>query len=183
MVAFRTSTEAVDFAVNFSLDTGLEYVGIRAGVHSGQVRIVDNDIYGLNVNKAARIQSSVEKEGICVSDSIKEDYVKAYGNNSTVKFSLSGVAIKNFKNICLWCVRSRDLIHAYIEMSKKRKKLLRLTSPSQESPTANVSNVKSEIRPFNPKLSGIYPRLESPTHDAITNSDVFKKLISDALKK
>src|SRR2546429_10004559 len=39
MMAFRTSSEAVQFAIEFSTDTGVNYIGIRAGIHSGQVQI------------------------------------------------------------------------------------------------------------------------------------------------
>src|SRR2546421_6963930 len=81
MIAFRTSTHAVDFALEFATFTGVDHIGIRIGIHSGQVQIRENDIYGLNVNLAARIQQSLEREGIRVSSSVKEDYERDRGRS------------------------------------------------------------------------------------------------------
>ena len=47
MMAFRTSTDAVDFALAFLMDTGVDHIGIRVGINSGQVHLRENDIYGL----------------------------------------------------------------------------------------------------------------------------------------
>jgi class 3 adenylate cyclase len=50
MVAFKTASDAVSFAMNFEENTGVDYISIRAGINSGEVEIRENDIYGLNVN-------------------------------------------------------------------------------------------------------------------------------------
>jgi class 3 adenylate cyclase len=60
MMAFRTSTDAVDFALGFLMDTGVEHIGIRIGINSGQVHIRENDIYGLNVNFTSRVQHALD---------------------------------------------------------------------------------------------------------------------------
>src|SRR6266404_1262630 len=71
MIAFKTSSDAVNFALNFGENTGIEYIGIRVGINSGEVQIRENDIYGLNVNLTSRIQHSIPLEGIWVSNSVK----------------------------------------------------------------------------------------------------------------
>jgi hypothetical protein len=48
MVAFRTAVEAVDFAVAFQGNTGDERIRIRAGLHVGAARIIDDDILGFH---------------------------------------------------------------------------------------------------------------------------------------
>lgn len=108
---------------------------------------MDNDIYGLNVNKTARIQSSVEKEGICVSDSIKEDFIKAYGTDAPLKFSLSGIRIKNFRHSRVWNVINRDLRDSFRKIAKKRNELL------------GVKPENPAISPTNPVNATITPRL------------------------
>ena len=74
MVAFRTSTDAVTFAIELATDTGIDYISIRAGINSGQVQVRENDIYGLNVNFTSRVQHSLPGAGVLVSNSIKRDY-------------------------------------------------------------------------------------------------------------
>jgi class 3 adenylate cyclase len=69
MIAFRTSSEAVGFALDFASFTGIDYIGIRVGIHSGQVQIRENDIYGLNVNLTSRVQHALSGEGILVTAS------------------------------------------------------------------------------------------------------------------
>ena len=86
MMAFRTSSEAVDFAVDFSINTGVPYIGIRVAIHMGEVQIRENDIYGLNVNFASRIQSKIEHEGILVSERVKEDYSTTTGTSPRIRF-------------------------------------------------------------------------------------------------
>ncbi|MCU1264285.1 MAG: hypothetical protein JWM21_603 [Acidobacteria bacterium] len=47
MIAFRTPGDAVDFSLRFALYTGVDYIGVRIGINSGEVQIRENDIYGL----------------------------------------------------------------------------------------------------------------------------------------
>ncbi len=55
MVAFRTTVNALDFAIEFQIDTGDERVKIRAGVHIGPVIVEEEDVQGVAVNYAARV--------------------------------------------------------------------------------------------------------------------------------
>jgi hypothetical protein len=63
MMAFRTSTDAVDFAVAFLVNTGVDHIGIRIGINSGQVHIRENDIYGLNVKFHFTSPACIRKRG------------------------------------------------------------------------------------------------------------------------
>ncbi len=125
MIAFRNSVEAVEFALAFSKNTGRDYIGIRAGIHTGRVEIMDNDIYGLSVNKAARIQSHSQREGILTSDPVKEDYVKAKGVIARGLFFPATGEVKNFAGTQLWQVLNAGLKSTYIATYKQRKNVLK----------------------------------------------------------
>lgn len=96
MMAFRTSTDAVDFALGFVVDTGVDYISIRVGINSGQVHIREDDIYGLNVNFTSRVQHAVPREGILVSNSVKRDYEKTLGIDSGIRFNPQEMDLKSF---------------------------------------------------------------------------------------
>lgn len=83
MAAFRTADAALQFALEFRQDTGDPRIAIRVGIHVGQVRIKDEDIYGLMVNKASRLAHiKVDgDEGIFLSASAKADIESEYGTN------------------------------------------------------------------------------------------------------
>src|ERR1700730_1897616 len=55
MVVFQTADAALQFALMFRENAGDSRIAIRVGIHVGQVRIKDNDIYGLQVNLAERL--------------------------------------------------------------------------------------------------------------------------------
>ncbi len=126
MIAFRNSVEAVEFSLSFSKNTGIPHIGIRVGIHSGRVEIMDNDIYGLNVNKSARIvshESLGSAEGILISDPIKEDYVKAKGIASRKLFRGIDAKLKNFGQTKLWRVEDSDLRAIYLATSRERRRV------------------------------------------------------------
>jgi len=124
MMAFRRSSEAVRFAVKFASCTGVDYIGIRVGIHSGEVQIVENDIYGLNVNFTSRVQHAELVEGILVSNSVKRDYEKTFGSASGVTFSRKRRTLKSFGEEDLWKVRSPELHAAVKSQREARRKLL-----------------------------------------------------------
>lgn len=67
MVSFRSVREAICFAVELQQKTGHEDVSIRAAVHVGPVRVIENDIYGAMVNYASRVIHSVEGAAVAIS--------------------------------------------------------------------------------------------------------------------
>lgn len=124
MVAFRTSTDAVDFAIEFAADTGIDYIGIRAGINSGQVQIRENDIYGLNVNLTSRVQHALPQEGILISSSVKRDYEKTLGSASSVSFIQREVDLKSFGKEVLWKADTPSLFMAVKDQRAARLRLI-----------------------------------------------------------
>jgi hypothetical protein len=68
MVAFRSVREAICFAMELQRKTGHEEVSIRASVHVGPARIIDNDVYGSMVNYTSRVIHALEGEAVAISD-------------------------------------------------------------------------------------------------------------------
>ncbi len=70
-----------------------EHIVVRIGINLGEVRIVDEDLFGDEVNIAARIQTLAEPGGICISRDVY-DHVKS-------KLSIVAVNLgpKDLKNI------------------------------------------------------------------------------------
>ncbi|MDX6500608.1 MAG: hypothetical protein QOG23_3868 [Blastocatellia bacterium] len=125
MAAFRTSTDAVRFALAFATETGIDYVGIRVGIHSGEVQIRDNDIYGLNVNFAARVQAKLDSEGILLSNAVKEDYENASEWSADIIFSRVRKKLKSFRGTqLLWRAVTSASNNAAIAQRRKRKNVV-----------------------------------------------------------
>jgi adenylate cyclase len=73
MVVFRTATEALDFALALSTNTGHSKVRIRVGIHVGAIQIEEDDAFGSMVNYTARVESQAEGAEIWVSERAKKD--------------------------------------------------------------------------------------------------------------
>ncbi len=73
MAAFRSASDALDFALALRRDTGHESVKIRAGIHIGAVEVSSGDAFGQQVNMAARVEAKAKGGGIWVSAKVKED--------------------------------------------------------------------------------------------------------------
>ena len=125
MAAFRTSTDAVRFALAFATETGIDYVGIRVGIHSGEVQIRDDDIYGLNVNFAARVQAKLDSEGILLSNAVKEDYENASEWSADIIFSRVRKKLKGFRGTqVLWRAVTSASNNAAIAQRRKKKNVV-----------------------------------------------------------
>ncbi len=83
LLDFDSAVEAVQCALeaqerfqryNFN-KPDCEQIAVRLGINLGEVRIVDEDLFGDEVNIAARIQTLAEPGGICISRDIY-DHVK-----------------------------------------------------------------------------------------------------------
>lgn len=123
MVAFRTAFEALQFAMEFYCDTGDPQIRIRAGLHLGQVRIIDNDLYGRMVNYTSRVEHSIQGTGIAVSTSAKADIEAELGAESkTVFFRPFTTKFKESENpIQLWRVITREMRLADAERNQLNK--------------------------------------------------------------
>lgn len=71
MVVFRTALEALDFALELHEKTGDERIRIRAGIHVGPARIIEDDIFGIMVNYTKRVESTDNPEAIRLSNVAK----------------------------------------------------------------------------------------------------------------
>ena len=73
MVAFKTAVQALDFCLSLRSDTGDRSVRIRAGIHVGNVRVEESDLFGATVNYASRVAHEIEGAEIWTSDRAKHD--------------------------------------------------------------------------------------------------------------
>lgn len=71
-----------------------EQIAVRVGINLGEVRIVDEDLFGDEVNIAARIQTLAEPGGICISRDVY-DHVK-----TKLQIVAVNLGPKELKNIC-----------------------------------------------------------------------------------
>jgi class 3 adenylate cyclase len=71
MVAFRDVLDALDFVIALQADTGDDRIKIRAGIHLGPARIIDDDMFGIMVNYTKRVESTENPHGIRLSDVVK----------------------------------------------------------------------------------------------------------------
>jgi TolB-like protein/class 3 adenylate cyclase/Flp pilus assembly protein TadD len=71
MAQFGSALDAVNCALEIQRASreGLD-ADIRIGIHSGDITIEDNDIYGDGVNVASRLESIADPGGIYISDSV-----------------------------------------------------------------------------------------------------------------
>jgi class 3 adenylate cyclase len=130
MMAFRTSSEAVRFAVEFAADTGVDYIGIRVGIHSGEVEIRENDIYGLNVNLTSRAQHSLLREGILLTDSVRRDYERRLGTDSGLRFVPRVEELKSFGKETLYFIGAPALLNVRRSQRIARASLLGIRGTS-----------------------------------------------------
>jgi class 3 adenylate cyclase len=71
MVVFRDVLDALDFALALQANTGDDRIRIRAGIHLGPARIIDEDMFGIMVNYTKRVESTENAVGIRLSDAAK----------------------------------------------------------------------------------------------------------------
>jgi class 3 adenylate cyclase len=88
MVLFRTADAALEFAMGFAADTGDSRISIRAGIHVGDVRVVENDIYGVMVNYTFRVQHSMRGSGIAISTPAKLRIEHELGADQRERFEI-----------------------------------------------------------------------------------------------
>jgi len=124
MVAFKTASDAVSFAIDFEENTGVDYIAIRVGINSGDVEIRENDIYGLNVNFTSRVQHALPEGGILTANSVQRDFNKRYGDGSGVKFIPREVDLKSFGKETVYFVATPRLLKTRQEKFKARQALL-----------------------------------------------------------
>lgn len=123
MVAFRTPVEALHFALTLHADTGHHKVKVRAGIHAGAVRVIDDDLFGGVVNYAARVLAAAEEDSIVVSDPAKTQIVQYLGSDCRdLFFSDVKVKLKGFDDTYkhkLWVVETGRMRRAAEARNRK----------------------------------------------------------------
>ena len=93
MAQFNTALDAVHCAVEIQRASRADFeADLRIGIHSGDITIENNDVYGDGVNVAARLESIADPGGIYISESIE----KAIHGQSDIKtLYLGALQLKN----------------------------------------------------------------------------------------
>lgn len=90
MIAFKTADEALEFSREFSSDTGNQRISIRVAIHLGDVRVIDNDIYGVMINYTSRMQHAIGT-GIVISDAAKTRIEHELGESYLSQFTFEAL--------------------------------------------------------------------------------------------
>ncbi|HYX27312.1 MAG TPA: adenylate/guanylate cyclase domain-containing protein [Pyrinomonadaceae bacterium] len=134
MVAFRSAIDALDFALAFHRDTGVDLLRIRVGIHVGPVRVFENDLFGMMINYTKRIESTRNPDLIVISDDAKRhvDYEKA-SRHSELHFNPREIAFKGFSEPQkVWHVLDPGMMQLLRLKQTKSKKLISEPSPAVE---------------------------------------------------
>lgn len=139
MVVFRTAIDALNFSLAFHANTGDPQVFIRAGIHVGPVRIIENDIYGRMVNYTSRIVGAAGGAMIALSGSAKEHIDSELGTRiPNMRFTQFTPDLKDFHEPqVLWKVRTREMV-VTINAASKARLLLSKASASSRTITAQT---------------------------------------------
>lgn len=109
MVAFKSPVNALKFATAFHSDTGDELIKIRACVHSGTARVINDDVFGQMVNYASRLLSWTKDSVVVVSNTVKEDLDGEYGSQRAKEIFVRHTAdLKDFDNRLVWTVNLEE---------------------------------------------------------------------------
>jgi class 3 adenylate cyclase len=105
MVVFRTALEALDFALAIEKDPGDERIKIRAGIHVGSARLIDDDMFGTMVNYTKRIESVQEDGGITLSEIAKTEITNEKAErHAGLAFQPLHVTLKGFGQETVWLI-------------------------------------------------------------------------------
>ena len=103
LAIFKNSVDAINFSRKFEFDPGHAVVRIRIGIHTGQVQFKEGDVFGPDVNLAARISGKPDKGGIWVSDRVYKDWLKNDPNHSLPWNKHVDIELKGFSEVfTLW---------------------------------------------------------------------------------
>lgn len=103
MVVFKAPEAALEFSAEFVLYPGHDAIEIRAAIHGGPVTIIENDIYGLMVNKASRLASSLDKlPSVVLSEQAHSAALLSYGEVGRQLFRSYIADLPNFGEERAW---------------------------------------------------------------------------------
>lgn len=72
MLAFESARAAVRTAVEIQRASADRAFAVRIGIHSGEVVRTSDDLFGLTVNKAARVAAAADADGIMASSTTRD---------------------------------------------------------------------------------------------------------------
>ena len=176
MVAFKTADAALLFATQFQQHTGDPRIGIRAGIHVGQVRIKDNDIYGLMVNYASRLQHALPLEGIYLSDFAKREIESERGTAQTdFRFSRLPANLPSFgEQEVIWQVMTPEIREA-----RRARRRAKQVEEARKNPKPTTTPQVKLPDPPRPTLSlGIRPRRLVSADEPETPIDLPRRLLN-----
>lgn len=79
LIAFRSTADALRFATAFNKDTGHASIQVRACIHTGSARVVDDDMLGPTITYVTRVVSWKRDEGVVLSRAAYEALVGEHG--------------------------------------------------------------------------------------------------------
>jgi len=96
MAQFKQSHEAVFCALEIQENAKNLGCNLRIGIHSGEITVENNDIFGDSVNIASRLQSIADPGGIYISDIILQNIKERLGTDHHIQTQYIGpVHLKN----------------------------------------------------------------------------------------
>jgi class 3 adenylate cyclase len=106
MVVFRTALDALDFALALEGDTGDARISVRAGIHVGSARIIEDDMLGTMVNYTKRVEGTRSPGGITVSEVAKGEITNEKARrHASLFFKPLKVPLKGFEELeTVWLV-------------------------------------------------------------------------------
>jgi class 3 adenylate cyclase/GTPase SAR1 family protein len=108
MAAFKSVNSALDYARALQSETGHPLVAIRAGIHIGQMKVEEADVFGGTVNFAARVIGAIKDAEIWLSDRAKHDIdeLGAQHHKALSWQRHENVPMKGFKDLfTLWSLK------------------------------------------------------------------------------
>lgn len=128
MVAFRNPVNALGFATEFSKNTGHDSIHIRACIHTGIGRVIEDDIFGSMINYAARVISWKRDAGVVLSATTYEALTCEYGEQRAkeIVVQFNDEELKDFRKQSLyvlnfeewWVTRIREAVPDLEELPK-----------------------------------------------------------------
>lgn len=107
MAAFHSVENALDYAMALKADSGHTQVQIRAGIHIGPMQVEEGDVFGGEVNFAARVVSEIKDAEIWLSDEAKKhmDKYRAKHHEQLKWQQHDGIKMKGFSGtFTLWAL-------------------------------------------------------------------------------
>ena len=136
-----------------------DQIFIRIGVSLGEVMIVDGDLFGDEVNIAARVQTLAEPGGICIT---KEVYERVKSKLAIVAVNLGAQDLKNIRQkIDIYKIFLKEPGQAAIEISQNISEQKVQVLPPAAAPTAREDHVRAHVT-HEMTASAVGKRLPAP---------------------